>query len=193
MRNPMKTVLSHIEVTAQINLNTLVNKSANISHINGSLLEHLKGTYDLLESWGAHKDLCAAGLYHALYGTSGFENQLLNHNDRNQAKAILGERVEKIVYTYCACDRDFFWPQIGVNQNPIFLNRFNGERYLLTSEELGEFCELTVANELEIARNSDEFIKKYGLLLSELFDRMKPYISLRANKFKAEVFGVKLI
>lgn len=186
----MKTVpLTHIEVTAQINLNALANKSANISHINGSLLEHLKGTYDLLESWGAHKDLCVAGLYHALYGTSGFDNQLLHHNDRNQAKIILGERVEKIVYTYCACDRDFFWSQIGLNQNPIFLNRFNGERYLLTLEELGEFCELTIANELEIAKDSEDFIKKYGLLLRQLFDRMRPYISLGASSFKSEVLG----
>lgn len=52
-----------------------------------------------------------------------------------------------------------------------------------------QFCELTVANELEIARNNTTFVKTHGASLSDLFDRMKPYLSLDANKFKEVILG----
>ncbi|MCV6623706.1 MAG: hypothetical protein OIF51_18365 [Cellvibrionaceae bacterium] len=34
-----------------------------IAHLNGSLLDHLKGTQALLQSWGASQTLCQAGLF----------------------------------------------------------------------------------------------------------------------------------
>lgn len=119
--------------------------------MNGSLIEHLKGTHSLLESWGASKELCIAGMYHALYGTSGFDNHLIPYIDRYKAKAILGEEIEQIVYTYGSCDRDYFWPQIGLKNTQVFLNRFTETHRRLTVCELQYFCELTVANEIEIA------------------------------------------
>lgn len=163
--------------------------STNINHINGSLMQHLEGTYFLLKSWGANESLCLAGLYHALYGTSGFSNHLIDVHNRSHAQFILGETIEKIIYTYCACDRDYFWPKIGVSQYPEFLNRFTNEKYFLNTEEMNQFCELTVANELEIARNNTTFVKTHGASLSNLFDRMKPYLSLNANKFKKVILG----
>lgn len=48
-------------------------------HLNGSLLKHLEGTHMLLQSWNANNDLCIAGLYHAVYGTSGFDEVLVLH------------------------------------------------------------------------------------------------------------------
>ena len=169
-------------------LNKLLNIATNKNHINGTLIKHLKGTYSLLKSWGANEDLCSAGLYHALYGTSGFDNHLIHVNDRSQAKLILGNKIEKIIYTYCACDRNSFWPQIGVIQQPVFLNRFTNKMNLLNQEELEQFCELTVANEIDIAKNNHEFIKTYGQSLNDLFRRMKPYLSVKANKSMKVVF-----
>ncbi|MGQ3890310.1 DUF6817 domain-containing protein [Legionella sp. CNM-1927-20] len=173
----------------QKSLDILVSLGANIDHINGSLIDHLKGTYLLLKSWEANEELYIAGLYHALYGTSGFNNHLISHNDRTEAKAILGEKSEQIVYTYCACERDFFWPQIGANADPIFLNRFINKQYSLTFEELQQFCELTVANELEIAQSNSDFVKKNGFSLRNLFNRMSPYISLYAISYKEKILG----
>jgi len=151
--------------------------AGDFDHLDGSLINHLKGTYELLKSWGAKQDLCNAGLFHAAYGIVGFDKSLVSENCRNSIKNIIGTKPEGIVYTYCACDRDFFWPQIGMKNTPVFLNRFTGEKYYLSNNELRNFCELTVANELEIARDNDEFIQKYYQSLSDLFYRMKPYIS----------------
>lgn len=171
-------------------LNKLINIASDVDHINGSLFEHLKGTYFLLQSWGAGQELCLAGPYHALYGTSGFNNQLISHNERNKAQTILPKKVEHIVYTYCACNRDAFWPQIGSASPLIFFNRFTNDQYELTLKELRQFCELTVANELEIAKSNTVFIKKYGPSLTELFNRMEPFITKNASLSYKKILNV---
>lgn len=161
----------------------------NIEHLDGSLLNHLKGTYMLLKSWGAEPDLCIAGLYHAVYGTSGFGEIIISQDDRDKIKEIIGEQSERIVYLYCACDRDFFWPQIGIKTNPTFRDRFLGTEYSLSLNELKLFCELTVANELEIAKDNHEFIEKYGRPLNDLFRRMQAYISIQARNDTIKILG----
>jgi hypothetical protein len=177
-------------ITIEREINNLIELGAGkFEHLNGSLLNHLKGTYMLLKSWGAESALCVAGMYHAVYGTSGFDEVIISGDDRDKIKRIIGEESEKIVYSYCACDRDFFWSQIGVKTDPIFRDRFLGKEYFLSSNELKLFCELTVANELEIAKGNHEFIEKYGRPLNDLFQRMKPYICLQANMDAIEMFG----
>ncbi|MBA2649048.1 MAG: hypothetical protein H0U75_05500 [Legionella sp.] len=172
------------------NINKLITLGADdFKHLNGSLITHLNGTYKLLKFWQAEIELCTAGLYHAIYGTSGLNNVLISINCRKDIQEIIGNKAERIVYTYCACNRDFFWPQIGIKTNPIFEDRFTGDKYYLSLNELKEFCELTVANELEIAKNNHAFIKKYKQSLGGLFHRMKPYISILATKSSEEIFG----
>ncbi len=159
-------------------------------HLNGSLLSHLRGTYDLLHHWGANEDLCKAGLYHAAYGTAGYDEKLISLNERLQIQELIGLESEEVVYVYCACDRDFFWPQLGVVENPVFRNRFSGEEYALENDALKKFCELTAANELEIACGSTQFIDKYGIGLRSLFMRMKTYLSPPAYQFFKQTLGV---
>jgi hypothetical protein len=160
-----------------------------VDHLNGSLVNHLHGTYKLLKSWNADYELCIAGLYHAIYGTSGFDKSLISDSHRDKIKEILGTQSEQIVYTYCACERDFFWEQIGIKDNPVFLDRFTGNKYCLSLSELKYFCELTVANELEIAKDNDKFIQKYGKSLNSLFLHMKPYISQHATYSVIQILG----
>lgn len=53
-------------------------------HLNGSLIEHLNGTRNLLREWGAVTELQDAGLYHAAYGTAGFSESLVSTNQRHK-------------------------------------------------------------------------------------------------------------
>ncbi|MDD4913062.1 MAG: hypothetical protein PHP57_12265 [Sideroxydans sp.] len=158
-------------------------------HLNGTLLSHLIGTHDLLHRWGANEVLCKAGLYHAVYGTDGYDGKLLALNERLQIQELVGSASEEVIYMYCACDRNFFWPQFGVVENPVFRNRFSSEEYVLENDALKNFCELTAANELEIAGGSTQFISKYGTGLRSLFMRMKPYLSNPAYDFFVETLG----
>ena len=158
-------------------------------HLNGSLLSHLRGTYELLHRWGANEVLCTAGLYHAAYGTDGYAEKLISLNERLQIQELVGSESEEIIYMYCACDREFFWPQFGVVDRPVFRNRFSSEEYALENDALKKFCELTAANELEIARGSAQFIDKYGAGLRSLFMRMEPYLSASAYQFFIQTLG----
>ena len=97
-----------------------------VNHIDGVLIDHLFGTQELLKEWNASGALHKAGLYHATYGTSGFNSILISDEKRDEVAQIIGNEAEEIVYLYCACDRDYFWPQIGVAVEPQYKNRFTG-------------------------------------------------------------------
>lgn len=163
--------------------------AGDFEHIDGTLIEHLKGTQRLLAQWGASKKLQDAGLYHAAYGTVGFDESLVDTHQRGQIAALIGVDSEEIVYQYCACDRQKFYPRIGKSSNPEFSNRFTGEDYVLPDSMFRDFCELTVANELEIAIDNPGFIQQYGEGLGQLFKKMQPYISQASQIKTEEVLG----
>ena len=158
-------------------------------HLNGSLIQHLCGTRDLLKSWSASEVLQDAGLYHAVYGTAGFDEKLVSLTQRERISKIIGDDAEKLVYEYCACDREFFWPKIGVENGLVFKNRFTGETYQLDQKLLNSFCELTVANELEIAKDNPGFIQQYGASLHQVFLNMENYLSSPANNMVTKMLG----
>ena len=154
--------------------------AGDFDHIDGNLIDHLRGTQKLLKEWSASAILQDAGLYHAAYGTAGFNEILVSIEQRDKISQIIGNEAEDIVYLYCACDRDHFWPQIGVVPEPRFKNRFTGQSFQLGSQQLHDFCELTVANEIEIAMDNPPFINQYGQSLYSIFKNMSAYISKSA-------------
>ncbi len=137
--------------------------AGDFEHIDGALVDHLIGTQSLLKQWQASAVLQDAGLYHAAYGTAGFSESLVSTGQRGKIADIIGKEAEEIVYLYCACDRNYFWPQFANSSNPEFRNRFTGQLFHLSQKQLMKFCELTAANELEIANGNQAFINKYGL------------------------------
>ncbi len=157
-------------------------------HIDGSLLEHLNNTKALLQQWEAPSDLQDAGLYHAVYGTDGFDEIMVSIKRRNEVADIIGKSAEEIVYQYCACDRKHFFANVG-DDEPKFINRFSKESYYLTLEMLKDFCELTAANEIEIAIDNPAFLAEHGSGLLSIFSKMSPYLSLKAQAKVMEVFG----
>ncbi|MFC3120236.1 DUF6817 domain-containing protein [Agaribacter flavus] len=147
-------------------------------HIKGSLLQHLQGTRNLLNQWDAPLFLQDAGLYHAVYGTSGFDASLLSVKQRYDVAQIIGDDAEELVYQYCACSRrDFFTKLLDGVEKPELINRFTGDAYYLSDELLKNFCELTAANEVEIATSNPAFIDKHGTYLHRLFTQMAPFLS----------------
>ena len=151
-------------------------------HLNGSLIEHLDATYNLLKEWGASEWLCDAGLYHAAYGTDGFDSSVVELSHRNMIARIIGQSAEEIVYLYCACDRSFVFSDFNAGEPINFRNRFTMREFSLTNEQAMNFCELTVANELELVLASDEFKQKHGRGLFDLFTKMAPLLGEVANK-----------
>jgi len=175
-------------------MNQKINKlnelgAANFTHIDGTLMQHLIGTRDILASWGASTELQDAGLFHASYSTAGFRNSLVTLDRRQQIADIIGKTAEEIVYEYCACDREVLYPRLGTNCNPEFANRFTREEYFLNPILLKNFCELTVANEVEIAIDNPDFVQKHGAARHTIYRNMSALLSEPAKVAIESVFG----
>ena len=145
-------------------------------HVNGTLAEHLQRTELLLRQWGNRDALCLAGLYHAVYGTAGIRGALAGTDERRAIAALIGDEAEHIAYLYGACDRDRFHPRIGTSAETRFVDRFARAEYPIAEALLRDFCELTIANELELGRQNAAFLRKHGEF-RELFDRMQHLVS----------------
>ena len=163
--------------------------TGDFEHLDGSLIDHLQGTRNLLDEWSASAVLKDAGLYHAAYGTAGFDESLVSTLQRDEISLIIGREAEEIVYQYCACDRDYFFSRVGTTDSPEFKNRFTGDRYQLPANLLHQFCELTAANETEIAIDNPDFVEAHGKGLKILFANMAPFLSEDAKATTALVFG----
>ena len=133
-------------------LDFLLSRSADITpHLNGTLLDHLVATEELLRSWDSPEDLSLAGLCHAAYGTDGFTPFLLPVQDRATLAAVVGPDVEDIVYLYASCDRAVVYRQLATDGPVSFRDRFRGVTFEPPDAQLTGFVDLTLANELEIS------------------------------------------
>ena len=159
------------------------------NHINGSLLEHLQGTHGLLARWQASSVLQDAGLYHAAYSTAGFGDQMVDVSQRSTVAAIIGAQAEDIVYHFCACNREVFYPALEAVNTPPFPDRFTGETRELKPRLMADLCELTVANEVEIASRNEKFRRKHAASRFAIYSNMFPHLSAKAREAVEEVFG----
>ncbi|WP_461534857.1 DUF6817 domain-containing protein [Spongorhabdus nitratireducens] len=155
--------------------------AGDFQHLHGSLETHLKGTESLLAEWGADETLRTAGLFHAAYGTAGFDEQMVSLARRGEIAAVIGKDAEALVYLYCACDRDAVYPRFGKSSSVRFRNRFNDTEFEMSVDQMTRFCELTAANELELVCASDQFKQQYGQGLFDLFETMNDYLSPQAR------------
>ncbi|MGX1095946.1 hypothetical protein RKD47_006712 [Streptomyces albogriseolus] len=78
-----------------------------------SLSDHLVGTYTVLQGWGCHPEVCAAGLFHGLYGPAGTGTALLGMEDRHTLREAIGTRAEELVHLYAVLDRGSDRPSDG--------------------------------------------------------------------------------
>jgi len=150
-------------------------------HVAGSLAPHLLRTASLLQQWGNRPALCLAGLYHAVYGTDGIRGSLVALEHRSAIAGIIGSEAESVAYLYGACDRDAFHPRIGTGAPLQFVDRFTLSEYPIQDTALRDFCELTLANELDLVQSSDAFSIKHRGELARLAGQMREFVSANAH------------
>jgi hypothetical protein len=157
--------------------------------LNASVIAHLEGTRCLLKAWNASEILQQAGLYHAAYRNSALRQNIFELSQRAEVAVVIGTHVENIIYHYFACDRDAFYTQLGLTNNPMFYDRITSEKSDISFELLQQLCELTAANATELAINNPEFIVKHGTELVDLFRRMQRFLSDSAQRKIEYVFA----
>jgi hypothetical protein len=154
--------------------------AADVPHVGGSLLDHVRRVTDLLDGWGAGPTVRAAALCHAVYGTDGFDTALLPVAERATLTAVIGPDAEALVYLYGSCDRHAVYPRLG-DPGPVpFRDRFTGETHLPSEPEIRAFVELTAANELDVMAHSPELAARHGAGLHSLFTRARGRLSAEA-------------
>lgn len=82
-----------------------------VGHSGGrTLFTHLRGTYDLLDQWGAAEHVKVAGLFHSIYGTNTFRHQCLQPTAKNRelVAKLIGPKAEHLVYLFCTSNRPRF-------------------------------------------------------------------------------------
>jgi hypothetical protein len=147
--------------------------AAKLPHPAGALAEHLAATAQLLRRWGAREPLCTAGLFHSVYGTDGYPHALVDVAARGRIVALIGAEPEAIAYLFAACDRTRFHPRIGTPAQCRFPDRFRAAEYPIARATLCDLCELTLANEIDIATRNDAFRARHRAALSDLAGRME--------------------
>jgi len=73
--------------------------------ITEKFINHCVGVYEILKKNGESEEVCIAGLYHSIYGTSHFNDTIqTKENDREIIKKEIGEYAEKLVYEICSLE-----------------------------------------------------------------------------------------
>ncbi len=169
------TIESHITQLERIG-------TAGVAHRNGTLLKHLRGVWALLKAWENPETVCLAGLYHSVYSTGGFEQQLIPLSERTKIADLIGEEAERFVYLFGACDRPMTHPRIGNDEPLKFHDRFTNTDYPLEQSEWCAVCEIMLANEMDLGRYDPAFYKKHLAHYKDLFTRFEPWLSKPAIK-----------
>ncbi|MFD7031503.1 DUF6817 domain-containing protein [Streptomyces sp. NPDC059917] len=165
--------------------------AATTKHSGGTLLTHLLRVEALLAEWGARPALRTAALCHAFYGTDGLPLSLLELSERDRLTEAIGAEAEALVYFYASCDRAASYPGLAAPDGaPVtFRDRFTGEEFTPTPQQRRDFAELTVANELDLAKVNASFRERNGAGLLELFTRWAPLLSEATRREVTAVLG----
>jgi uncharacterized protein YbjQ (UPF0145 family) len=74
-----------------------------VPHTHRSLLDHLTGTFDILASWDSDKDVCRAGLFHSVFGTTSFAGTLFADGEA-AVRRLIGDRSLAYVRRFASLD-----------------------------------------------------------------------------------------
>ena len=113
------------------------------------LLPHLRGTCELLRSWGARAELCDAGLFHSVYGTEFFATDTLQTSARAEIQEVIGEEAEALVWLWCFGRRHSLKGALTGETELRMQDRRTEEWLPITRQQLRDLVNLWIADALE--------------------------------------------
>lgn len=100
-------------------------------HGTATLLDHLIATSQILEAWGMDVALQDAGLFHSVYSTESYTNQLLPVSMRSAVCALIGSEAEHLAFLFSTMSRGSF-----------FLNVYKDDNFTLKCRRTGQALSL---------------------------------------------------
>ena len=140
------------------------------------LLDHLIGTYDMLNEWELPPYVCTAGLFHSVYGNEHFTKKLMKIADRDVLKEMIGEKAELLVYYFNICSRKATVNEAKNRSNKI-LDKNLHAICTLSEREFSYLSLLFFANELEQIGEFHHSSDKEKTEVQELYNCLKCYLN----------------
>jgi hypothetical protein len=129
-----------------------------VPHTHKSYLAHLIAVFRSLEVQGYPEDVCRAGMFHSIYGTERFQGFTLPLERRDEVRALIGDRAERLAYLNCAMDRaSLDWALDQVVEPYRIIDRINGEEVPLARRDYDDLCRVHLFDWLEQVPRSQEW------------------------------------
>jgi len=131
-----------------------------------TLLDHCVNVSNLLESFGASKDLIQAGYFHSVYGRQHTHFMPAGLDKRHEIREIIGVEAEHLCYLNCVLKKEDFWNNFFLDQKNIFfiVNRFDSSHIAISFELILKLLNLNFANMI------DHYIAKNQIILRRWWD-----------------------
>ena len=121
-----------------------------VPHTHKSYLAHLVAVHRSLESQGYPSHVCRAGLFHSVYGTERFQGFKLPLDRREEVRALLCDRAERLAYLNCAMDRASFDRALEQSGEPFSVrDRLTGQVVALSGADFDDLCRVHLFDWLE--------------------------------------------
>jgi hypothetical protein len=140
------------------------------SHV--TLLEHVLGTYRVLERWGFDADVCGAGLFHSVYSTQNFPIALAGYDEREIVRAVAGDGAERLAFLFCIKESTALFDladivakrrAVGTGEEGPDLELRDwrgGETQTVSEREIAALLNLVAANAVEQAPRDDATLRR---------------------------------
>jgi len=150
-------------------------------HFGRPLRQHLIGTHDLLDRWGASSSVCMAGLFHSVYGTKTFQIATLTTGSREYVRGLIGEYSELLVFIFGMSDRKRLL--LDNRSEPYaWIDHQTGEKAGLPADTLNDLVEIEVANFLEQLPFGTVQSETVMLDMRHRFECAEPFMSVQASE-----------
>lgn len=129
-----------------------------VGHTGGTYMGHCFAVYRDMKRWGADEELARAGLFHSIYGTGIFQRFKLELDRRDEVRALIGERAERLAYLNCAVDYDSFDREVLRGAPPYRMtNRLEGGQVEISPQDFDDLVEIQLVDRLEQVPRSKHF------------------------------------
>jgi (p)ppGpp synthase/HD superfamily hydrolase len=128
-----------------------------VPHSGTRFLSHLIGVYTDLKEWGCPEHLVLAGLFHSIYSTEAFQKYALPLERRDEVRALIGERAERLAYINCALTRESLDASVAAAGPPRLWDRFTDAPLEVTDEEFRDLITLHLCDRLEQVERSQNW------------------------------------
>jgi hypothetical protein len=150
-----------------------------VIHEAATCLDHFVGVFKILRQWGHSENISYTGLFHAVYGTSFNQCEVLNYRSieqRSEISKVIGNESERFVYLFGSIDPVQLIVETAKKGSPSLLAQQyeNCAPYSLSENDFFVLSETLVANSLEpVLSGADPSV----LNRLRQFEFLRPYLS----------------